>query len=182
MTTPQTLWQVFNSRRLRYSALLLISGLAGLLLMAWILRVPLGVSIAVAVFIGSAGFGGAVLEMVVKAVAHSRAPMVFRPREPYEVIRYSKGWINIAGFTDATWSKNSEGCTLRIYYGNIDTGTILHGEDAEQIAAFLNEIATPAWAFKINEPAQPSSSKEPTEKPEFPYGEFDNGKHWQGEA
>lgn len=147
--TQQTVWDLFSSRKLRLGVLLLIGGILGVALMGWILRVPLGVSLLVALFIGGWGVTAAFLEMIVKAVANSRAKITFRAREPYEFLRLSKGYLNVAHITYVHCNESGS-----LVVAQSDDATLtLEGEDAEKFATYLNEIATPLWAMGASEEA-----------------------------
>ena len=135
----KTIWDVWIAKRFRWGALLIIGGVVGFLLMAFILRLPLVVTIILSLFFGVWGVAAAVLEAIVKAVANSRAPFTFRQREPYEFVRTPFDYINLCNVTKV--HLNEPRCTV-IWLkdgGNV----ILTGDAGDKFVAFMDEIATP---------------------------------------
>lgn len=154
MTTQQTIWDLFGSTKFRASVLLLIGGILGVLLMGWILRVPLGISLLVGLFIGGWGVAASFLELIVRAVANSRAVITLRPREPYEFIRYSAGWINIAHLS---YARLADDGSINVW--QLDGEFIcIPAKEARQFEDYLNERASPLWAMDASkaEAAQPA--------------------------
>lgn len=153
MKTSKSVWDylasargrrsLLASTRERLSSMLIGLGIIGFLLMGFILKFPLVLTLILALFFGAWGLAAALLEFVVKAVAKSRAPINIRSREPYEIFRYSGGWINLVLVCEV--ELQSDGAIDVVFtHGGYVT---LNGIDAEQFCAFLNEIATPLFAF-----------------------------------
>lgn len=165
--TKQTVWDLFSARKFRLGGLFLGAGVVGVVLVAVVLKVPLGIALLFMLAIGSFGVTSAVFEMIVRAVANSRAKITFRPHEPFEFLRLSKGFLNVTLITYVHCASDGS-----LVVSQTDSqGFTLEGDDASQLTVYLNEISTPLWAMATSE-----------EKPEFPNGEFDNGGHWRGEA
>lgn len=139
--TQSTVW----TKRLRVSTLLIVGGTVGFLIAGIILRFPLLLSIIIAIFIGAAGVGGAILEMIVKAIAKSRAPITFRSREPYEFVKTSKGYINLAQITYVHCDNSG---SLSIYQTDEEEFK-LSDEDAVLFKALMDEFATPLRCVEL---------------------------------
>lgn len=148
----------------RVSALLIVGGVVGLLIAGLILRLPLLVAIVLAILIGTFGAVGAILEMIVKAIARSRAPITFRGREPYEFIKTDKGYINLAHVTYVHCNKSG---SVKVCQSDGEPLTLEHDE-AVLFAALLDEFATPLRPLAqidVTEPAEPVLEKIQYEDP-----------------
>jgi len=146
--TQSTVW----TSRARVSALLIIGGVVGLIIAGAILQLPLLLSIIIAIFVGAAGIGGAILEMIVKAIARSRAPMTFRAREPYEFVKWSNGYVNLAHITSVTldWPEPN---FITIMQSDSEPLT-LKDEDAVLFIALMDEFATPLRSLSVTGTAE----------------------------
>lgn len=147
--TQQTVWDLFRTTKFRLGALFLIAGAVGVLVVAVILKVPLGVSLVFMLFVGAWGVVAAFLELIVRAVANSRAPITFRPREPFEFIQYSNGFINVAHIVAVVSNKDD----VEIWQTDGDGPFRLEGAAARQMMIYLTEISTPLAAMGLTEEA-----------------------------
>lgn len=144
-TNPnQTLWDVFTSKRMRVAAGLCVAGVAGVALMAWMLRLPLGISLVVAIFLGVWGVVGAVFETIIRAIVNARAPITITRQMPYEFVRHREGWINLAQVTAVRWC----GKDVHIWQTDGEPPIKLCGDEAHQFATLLDDMADPLFAHE----------------------------------
>ncbi|HLB48050.1 MAG TPA: hypothetical protein VJL59_13675 [Anaerolineales bacterium] len=143
----KTIWDVWITKRFRWGALLIVGGVVGFLLIGFILRLPLIVTILLCLFFGVWGVAAAVLESIVKAVANSRAPFTFRQREPYEFVRHQFGHINLAMVLNDTIHNDH----LVTIWLSDNSSVALSDKEAENYIAFMDEIATPLNAVALND-------------------------------
>lgn len=136
----QTLWDFMQQPRIRYAAPLLAVGGFALMAIMWVLRVPLAVGLVLAIGLGSMGVAGAVIEAVLRAMARARAPIVFRPREPYEFVRWSGGYLNLVTMQNARIVHNGNAVIVHTF-GECET--MLYDDDARDFIRLMDEIATP---------------------------------------
>lgn len=125
--------------RFRIGLMLLAGGLAGFLLMGFMVQIPLPVTLAMAIFIGVWGVAAAVIERILRTVSRKREPIFITQRQPFEFVSFKNGFVNLARVEEVAYGTDG---SLILYFG-IDNPRTLYDEDARALLVILRELATP---------------------------------------